>query len=330
MSHYDYKIDILSDKFKRAVKNKNLLKKIYKNTIAFYRINNDNTYVLNEECKVYSKYARRYKNILEAGVNIHDLKQAQSNKVWVCWLQGMEEAPALVRACFESVKKNLPDADIHLITNYNLFQYVDFPPFITDKVNKGIIPRAHFSDLIRLELLTKYGGTWIDATVLLTGNELPAFAIRQPLFVFKQMNLTNGENPPIVASSWFISSYSNNPILVLTRNLLHEYWKTHQKIENYYLFHIFFALSVKRYPEIWKSVPLCNNHTPHQLSFQLDEVFCEEKWLRIIKDSDIHKLNRHKTASQNGNSFYDYIIGQWKQDATRDCTDRVCELGDQA
>ena len=37
-----------------------------------------------------------------------------------------------------------------------------------DKYKKGIFTRTHFSDILRLELLTKYGGTWIDASVLIT------------------------------------------------------------------------------------------------------------------------------------------------------------------
>jgi hypothetical protein len=37
-----------------------------------------------------------------------------------------------------------------------------------EKYQKKIIDNTHFSDLLRLELLIKYGGTWIDASVLVT------------------------------------------------------------------------------------------------------------------------------------------------------------------
>jgi hypothetical protein len=33
------------------------------------------------------------------------LKHEQSNKVWICWFQGIENAPNIVQKCYESVKK---------------------------------------------------------------------------------------------------------------------------------------------------------------------------------------------------------------------------------
>ena len=38
------------------------------------------------------------------------------------------------------------------------------------------------SDLLRLELLTKYGGTWVDATVYFSDDNLPNFFFDSDLF----------------------------------------------------------------------------------------------------------------------------------------------------
>ena len=35
-------------------------------------------------------------------------------------------------------------------------------------IDSGQITKTHLSDLLRLELLIRYGGTWIDATVFCT------------------------------------------------------------------------------------------------------------------------------------------------------------------
>ena len=42
---------------------------------------------------------------------------------------------------------------------------------VMEKWEKGIITHTHMTDLLRLELLIKYGGMWIDATVLCTAKE---------------------------------------------------------------------------------------------------------------------------------------------------------------
>ena len=41
---------------------------------------------------------------------IHD----NSKKVWICWLQGMENAPEIVKKCYDSVRKNLSDKEIKM------------------------------------------------------------------------------------------------------------------------------------------------------------------------------------------------------------------------
>ena len=46
---------------------------------------------------------------------------------------------------------------------------------------------THFSDLLRLELLIKYGGTWVDASVLITKYTKDYF--NKDLFFFKKETL---------------------------------------------------------------------------------------------------------------------------------------------
>ena len=58
------------------------------------------------------------------------------------------------------------------------------PDYITDKWQRGIIGNAHFSDLLRLELLIEKGGYWIDATVLCTDSKMLEFIDKQPLFLY--------------------------------------------------------------------------------------------------------------------------------------------------
>ena len=49
----------------------------------------------------------------------------------------------------------MPDKNIVILTNENINDYVQLPDYIVEKYDKGIIPKAHFSDAIRNELLCK-------------------------------------------------------------------------------------------------------------------------------------------------------------------------------
>lgn len=88
-------------------------------------------------------------------------------------------------------------------------------------MGKGIISNTHFSDILRASLLIKNGGLWLDATVLCTGNSWNKIK-ENKLFVYR-----NGwmDMEYINMASWLIYSKSNNNILLLTQELLYEYWK---------------------------------------------------------------------------------------------------------
>lgn len=71
-----------------------------------------------------------------------------------------------------------------MLSDKNLYKYIKLPQFIEQKWDKGILSAAAYSDVIRFSLLEHYGGTWIDATVLLTG-PLPEYVMNNDLFAFR-------------------------------------------------------------------------------------------------------------------------------------------------
>ena len=125
---------------------------------------------LSAQYKIKKNLERKYKKEINEFQSTYkdEFKHDLSNKVWVCWFQGMDQAPELVKKCFESLQRNLTDREIILITSDNMCNYVQFPDFILDKWKNGKITHTHMTDLLRLELLVKYGGMWVDATVLCT------------------------------------------------------------------------------------------------------------------------------------------------------------------
>lgn len=60
----------------------------------------------------------------------------------------------LVKACYNSLKQ-LTGYSLIVIDNTNWREYVKLPGYIVEKWEKGRIPAAMFSDLLRVELLIK-------------------------------------------------------------------------------------------------------------------------------------------------------------------------------
>jgi hypothetical protein len=260
--------------------------------------------------KQYRKYITTFDEDWKKNDCDHTLKHESSNKVWICWFQGMENAPELVQRCYRSVKENIVGKEIVVITEENYRDYVEFPSFIQRKVELGIISKTHLSDLLRLELLIKYGGTWMDATILCTGM-CPDYMLNSDLFVFQ--NLKPGlDGHSTALSNWFISAKSNNCILKLTLFLLYEYWNKNDELVNYFIFHIFFQLACEKYSEEWSKVVPFSNSTPHILLLRLFEQYDENIWNAVKTQTPLHKLTYKFDKGQEKlkYTYYDVILGE--------------------
>ena len=283
--------------------------------IRYFNVINPNIIALAERERCYRKLKRKYKKILttDKSINIDKKEEEKSNKIWICWFQGIEKAPELVKACYNSVVKNYNDKQIIVLTEENYKQYVDIPEYILKKWEKGYITFAHFSDILRIELLSKYGGLWLDSTIFTTKKSDLVFNDNIELFVFKQVDLDRKNSLTVVASNWLIYANKDNNIINLTKKLLYQYWKDYNHAINYNIFHIFFKFATEVYKDEWDKVPTFNNISPHILQFELNDDFEEVRFNQIRGMSDFHKLN-WRIKSENKNSSYNYIVDNYKKD----------------
>ena len=283
--------------------------------IRYFNVVNSNIIALAERERCYRKLKRKYRKILinDNPVTNDEKIIEKSNKIWICWFQGLENAPELVKACYNSVLKNYKDKEIIVLTEENYEQYVDIPEYILKKWKKGYITFAHFSDILRIELLSKYGGLWLDSTIFTTKKSELVFNENIELFVFKQVDLDRKNSLSVVASNWLIYGNKDNNIINLTKKLLYYYWKDYNYAINYNIFHIFFKLATEVYKDEWNKVPTFNNISPHILQFELCEEFNDKRFEQIKNMSDFHKLN-WRIKSENKNNFYNYIVDNYNND----------------
>ena len=268
-----------------------------------------------------------------------NFKHEHPRVIWWCWLQGIESAPEIVKACYNSLSTlKVNGYEVNVIDNTNWMEYVDFPEFIVEKWEKGRIPAAMFSDLLRLELLIKYGGTWIDSTVLCTGGSKvdlsfdPAHArhtenklssalaqsqpsriqelLDVPLFVFQY---TKEGSVPVSISSWFISADSNNEVLIILREMLYAYWRDYDCVLDYYIFHLFFAMISKEYPEQIHAMPYAQSQRSLVLLHHWGEKFDQRKWDKLTSGVCFHKLafRVSQNVIENKENYYNYILTEY-------------------
>lgn len=268
--------------------------------------------VLKKDIHDYYKLKKDYGDIVNKTDWNTITQESIPKKIWICWFQGEKEAPEIVKVCLASVREIFQDYQIIIITNENISKYVNIPEFINKKREQGNIGEAHYSDILRLEILTKYGGIWLDATVLCTSRKFieQLIANKTALFVFKDFQALNSS---VAVSNWCIVAKKNHPYLVTVKNMLLEYWKNQQYPCNYFIFHIFFMIVAELNCEQWNQIPTYSNQPPHILQSELFKVYEKCRYKQIIQMSDIHKLSYKFSDDkfQLKNTMYDYLKSRY-------------------
>jgi len=291
--------------------------------------------------KIEPYLVKRYAQVLQSKkeeVRCKSYKEDHPKIIWWCWLQGLDEAPQIVKACFNSLKQ-LTGYRLVVIDNLNWREYVELPGNIVKRWEKKQIPPALFSDLLRLELLIKYGGTWIDSTVLCTGfndnhndNENKKDSklatdsklstqnsqLKHKMLEFLDADLflfqyTKQGGIPVSISNWFISAHSNNEVLIVLRDMLYAYWKDYDCVLDYYIFHLFFAIISKEYSEQIASMPYGQSQNSLVLLHHWGEEFEQKKWDKLTSQVCFHKLAFRvgEDVQNNKENYYNYILTEY-------------------
>ena len=233
--------------------------------------------------------------------------------IWFCWLQGMEKAPQIIQICLASLKKYLPEKEIRIVDDSNRRQYVTFPDYIEKKWAKKQIPPALFADLLRLELLIRYGGTWLDSTVLCTGDNFVIRAFDADLFLYQYRKSPDDHYAGI--SNWFITSCANHPTLMALRDGLFAYWTDFDFVLEYFVFHRFFDLLAEERPGLMAAMPYANSSDALALAHHWDKPFKKEMWEKWVSNVAFHKLTYKvdETVKNTPGNYYHHILEMYKE-----------------
>ena len=240
-------------------------------------------------------------------------ESAVSRIIWSAWLQGLDNAPEMVNVCLESHQKHLPGYEFRVLDMENYRQWVELPEWVEEKYARGMIPAALFSDVLRVAVLKRYGGVWMDASVLCTGfgnQQLQKqwTEVENSRFaVFRYYR--KGDRYPSGLSNWFIAATPDNVVLTSVYDMLTAYWRDYDCTIDYYMMHLFISCALKAFPEMERGMPKLNSRYSFFLGDALSRTYSQEAWQELVDHVAIHKLNYRKAdeARKNPLSYYNFI-----------------------
>ncbi len=211
--------------------------------------------------------------------------------IWICWWQGLDKAPEIVKNCVESIKQHIGDHKLIVITEQNISNYVSFPDWILEKYHKGIISKTHLSDILRLELMAKYGGIWLDSTFYCVSSieylfKIPVWSIKRPNYRYTSVACGDFANYSFGCTS------ENRKVFVVFRDYLLEYWKKYDYMIDYLFLDYLIVLARNNHKyidDMFVKIPE-NNPMCDELLRICGNKYNEVQWKELTKKTELFKL----------------------------------------
>ena len=239
--------------------------------------------------------------------------QKNSKIIWTLWMQGYENAPELVKSTIDSIRKfaELNNFQFILLEENTIEKYIVFPKLIKEKMDLGVIDYTKISDILRVSLLAKYGGTWVDATIYMK-EEFDSSLLLQNYYTIKTGGIED-YSPNISNNRWkgfFLSG--NSSLFSFTRDFFFEYYSRYDIAVDYLLIDYIFDIAYKYDEKIKNQMLELEKSNPNLfwLESHLGDKFDQKVWDNITETTKVFKTT-YKLSEEiksNKNNFYSKLI----------------------
>ncbi|MFT8704819.1 capsular polysaccharide synthesis protein [Bifidobacterium aquikefiricola] len=219
-----------------------------------------------------------------------------TSPIWIMWWDGEKEFPPLVKCCVDSVRRNAGTHPVIIISKSNLSEYVQIPSVILGKVQDGTISVTAFSDIVRFALLRRYGGLWLDATIVL---RVPVGKLIDGKQFFS-LRRGNSYKPKIAVWSgewtvFCIGGGKGNPVFDYMYKALTTYWNRTNVLVDYFLIDCTISIMYDAFfgvREQFGQIPKISYNL-----YELEADLNKDNDSNVVSNlhGDIYKLNRKTT-----------------------------------
>lgn len=177
-------------------------------------------------------------------------KNSFEKNIFVFWGQGFDKLPEIPQKCIKKIEEIYTDYKIYKITLENYTDYVTIEENLVKLFEEKKISIQTFSDILRYNLLYKYGGVWCDATLLfkekinfeekIDKNDYYSLNVK-----CKEKEILWGKVYPVTYVTFFFATKKESPILNAINKAYISYYKKHDFVIDYFLNDYFLILAMK-------------------------------------------------------------------------------------
>ena len=210
-----------------------------------------------------------------------------ADRIWVYWAQGIDHAPTVVRRCHDELRRLHPDQQVVVLDHSTVDDHSDLPGYVHDRTRDD---RTKYSDVLRLDLLARHGGIWLDATCL-PRRDLPGLLPELVPSGFFALRFRRAR-----MASWLLAATPGDPSMATLRAAQLVYWRHHDGPIDYFVLHHLFEALFHIDPDVHAAVeamPPVSAHTSSKFARAMLEPYDPQRFRRLLDGAFVHKLS-HK------------------------------------
>ena len=220
---------------------------------------------------------------------------ATEERIFSIWLQGEDKAPAIVRACWRSIRENcsqklvIPDGE-------SIFDWIELPDYVVRQWKEGKMRHAHFTDICRLALLERYGGLWLDSTDFVSA-PIPQWILDEDFFVFGSGDSLRGCYSFI--QNCFIRARKGSYLLSAWLQAILRYWEREDSTIDYFVHQLIFKKLVEcdaKARELYGKMPKVVQDPTHTVWFGNADKPYDPVLLRKLCSEAVFQKTEYKSS----------------------------------
>lgn len=247
---------------------------------------------------------------------VENVVSTGTEPIWICWLQGKDKLPELNQMCCRSIEQFSNGHPLKFIDDVNVHDYLDIPSYIKKQYENKNIKPAIYADYIRCALLAKYGGLWLDSTILLT-DTISEEAFQTEFYSIKNAIRDHWSVSYYRWASFIMGTTQNSHFFRLVQQMF-EYYLSRYKVNfTYVMIDFFFETIYKKNLQFKTYIdnrPFSNPQM-HELRFGLNKQYSESCFQQYTIDTSVFKLT-YKTelveeTVDGQKTIYNYLLDKF-------------------
>lgn len=286
----------LWDMLSRLIPKRDFLKKKHMAILDFLKVN----------------FSKEINEVILENQNLQEEEIKEDSPIWIFWWQGLDNAPELVKTCVKSVQEHAGKHIVNYIDGQNWSSYITLPERVIYEFKQKKMSVVHLSDIIRITLMQKYGGIWLDATIFLA-DSLDKDIVG--LHWYSQKSLVDEMKKEKYVSQYkwstfFFACGKNNRVLNFHKKIFDAYLERYDMVIDYFLQDYIFRLAYESDRNVKVEIDDVKPNNPDifWLQQRIKEKYDEVAYTKVRQNTKIFKLTYRINGEIEKESFYDKLI----------------------